>query len=274
MKPRKVHNMYFTYILGWSTLDKMYYGVRYKDNVSLASVGTDYFSSSKTVFEYIKKFGNPDIIQIRKVFSRKVDAKRWEDRVLCRLLSKTSTNRQRWLNKSNTNSLAGVVMDEDIKRIISLAKLGKKLGTYYNDGSQNKVFKEGVLIPEGWVIGRLQSEKDKERIRLLNVNNTPEKRLIAAEKISKSTKGKPKPEGHGAKVSASSRGKPKPWATGENNVSKRADVRAKISEKRKGIKLTGVWWTDGTTNLYVKSPEIVPEGFYRGRCKNEKKYKI
>jgi hypothetical protein len=44
-----------------------------------------YETSSKYVKEFISKYGNPDIVQIRKVFANKDEARKWEHKVLRRM---------------------------------------------------------------------------------------------------------------------------------------------------------------------------------------------
>jgi hypothetical protein len=56
----------YTYVIGWSSLQKYYYGVRYAKNCNPLDLWVSYFTSSKRVAHYREKFGEPDIIQIRK----------------------------------------------------------------------------------------------------------------------------------------------------------------------------------------------------------------
>lgn len=246
--------MYFTYLLGWSNHNKFYYGVRYKESATLSSVGTTYFSSSKYVHAFIADHGKPDIIQIRKVFTSKRAAKVWEERVLKRLqCAQTSL----WLNMSNVNAFKDIVMTDDIKQAISNSKLGKRLGRVYTNGTTNIHVKIGDTIPEGYVLGRTQTEKQKAHVQWLNSREIPEveKQRLAHIQSTK-TKGKPKPEGFGKKISSAHKGKPKPYMQGDGNNAKRPDVREKISEKLKGRK----HFTDGATLKFVR-PEDAPVGW-------------
>ncbi len=262
--------MYFTYLLGWAKENKYYYGVRYKDNINESSLGTSYWSSSKYVKNFIDKYGYPDIIEIRKKFNDKQKAKCWEDKVLRRV---RKINHIIWLNKSNNNSFNGVIMDEEMKHIISNSRKGKSQGILYNNKTQQKYFKINEEIPPGWVKGRIVSEKQRMHIENLNIFNktkSEEKRKEHYKNLSNSTKGKPKPEGFGEKISNKMTGKPKPWLLNENNCSKRDDVRLKISQRKKGIKLEGKWYTNNISNVYIKPNEIVPNGFILGKCLSEK----
>jgi len=245
--------MYFTYLLGWSEHDRYYYGVRYKETATPASIGTTYFSSSKYVKNFIENFGAPDIVEIRKIFDDKNKAKVWEEKVLRRIGVISS---ERWINKSNNNSFRGIVMDQEIKNKISKSKKNKRLGTYYNDGKNNILLRENKTVPDGYVKGKIMSDKQKQHINNLNSSLTKEKRQEMGKLTSEKTKGKPKPNGFSEKISLANKGKQKPWSKGDNNVSKRDDVREKISNSIRGRK----HYTDGDKLIFVR-PEFVPEGF-------------
>jgi hypothetical protein len=79
-----IHTPY-TYLVGWSKTNKFYYGVRYAKNCNPSDLFITYFTSSKHVKNYTKKHGNPDIIEIRKVFGTIQDAMNWENKVLRRM---------------------------------------------------------------------------------------------------------------------------------------------------------------------------------------------
>ena len=235
-----------------------YYGVRYKNNVMTESVGTTYFSSSKYVAEYIQQHGYPDIVQIRRTFATKIEAKRWEEKVIRRMGCVKSSM---WLNKGNNNAFREIVMCDEIAQSISVAKRAKNKTRpktrWYNDGHVNKTFREGDIVPVGWVSGRLVSDKQRQWLIELNASLTREKRAEMGKKVSEKTKGKSKPEGFGLKVSAAQTGKKKPWNEGDNNPAKTPEARQKISAKKKGCK----HYTDGVTLVFVK-PEQAPKGFW------------
>lgn len=245
-------NVYFTYLIGWSKSDIWYYGVRYKDNSPPETLWLDYFTSSKYVAQYRIKYGEPDVIQIRKTFTNKKLAKNWEDKVLRRMNVQSTP---KWLNKSNNNSFYNVTGDADIGKAISdgikKSKKGVKGKKCYNNGLENKFFTCGTN-PDGWVKGKLQSEQNKAHMKKLNSEVlTKEKRLESGKKHSLKTTGKPKPPDFGKKVSEANKGKSKPHTIGDNNVSRRPDVKEKISNKMKGRK----FFTDGS-KLYFVRPDI------------------
>jgi hypothetical protein len=85
----------YTYYISWSRIDRHYYGSRYAKNCSTKDLWTTYFTSSYIVKEFRKQYGEPDIIQIRKIFDTQEMAKSWETKVLRRLKVLKS---DRWLN--------------------------------------------------------------------------------------------------------------------------------------------------------------------------------
>jgi len=75
----------YTYFIKWSTLQVSYYGCRYARNCDPTDLWVDYFTSSKRVAAVRREHGEPDIIQVRKVFDTPAQCTDWEARVLLRL---------------------------------------------------------------------------------------------------------------------------------------------------------------------------------------------
>jgi hypothetical protein len=65
----------YTYLIGWSSHNKYYYGVRYSKKASPSEFWLTYFTSSNEVKKFREAHGEPDIIQIRKTFSDSTTAK-------------------------------------------------------------------------------------------------------------------------------------------------------------------------------------------------------
>src|SRR5574343_51513 len=85
----------YTYLIGWSELDKWYYGRRTAINCHPSEFWITYKTSSKIVKKFVKAHGDPDIIQIRKTFDTIEKCKYHESKVLrCMKVSKSV----RWLN--------------------------------------------------------------------------------------------------------------------------------------------------------------------------------
>jgi hypothetical protein len=106
--------MFYTYLIGWSTHNKYYYGARWAKNSSLGDLWNTYFTSSKHVKDFRKKHGEPDIIQVRKVFNDADKCKLYERKTLEKL---DVLRNEKWLNKNiNGMFLPTGPMSEEHKR--------------------------------------------------------------------------------------------------------------------------------------------------------------
>jgi len=248
----------YTYLVGWSNLNVWYYGVRWRKLCNPADLWKSYFTSSKYVSEFRLQNGEPDVIQIRKVFTTKEEAKVWEDIVLRRMKLSTRSN---FLNKSNNNSFRGIARFKNkqvpwnkgtsgifshtqkskdaissgltgIKRTVEFKKLISKLHTgriRITDGVNVKSIRPTDIIPDGWHIGS--------------------SRVIDA-KISDTLSGKSKPprtKQHSENISSSTKGKPK----------------KKVSEARTGGR--HIHNPDTKVSSYLCKGKDMPEGFVYGR---------
>ena len=92
------NHLTYTYLIGWSNHNKWYYGRRTAKGCHPTELWKTYFTSSKYVKEFRKINGEPDIIQIRKIFSDKKECSKWESRVLLRL---DVQHTEKWLNQKN-----------------------------------------------------------------------------------------------------------------------------------------------------------------------------
>lgn len=93
----------YSYLIGWTNHNKYYYGIRYAKNCHPDDLWKKYFTSSKKVKEFRKKFGEPDIIQIRRTFSNKEDCIAWEIKLLRRI---NVLEDDKWLNANIAGMLA------------------------------------------------------------------------------------------------------------------------------------------------------------------------
>lgn len=81
----------YTYLIGWSKHNLWYYGARYINNpktkkyANPSDLWVTYFTSSKYVKIVRGKYGDPDVIQIRKTFDCEVKTREWEIKVLKKL---------------------------------------------------------------------------------------------------------------------------------------------------------------------------------------------
>jgi hypothetical protein len=98
-------NIPYTYRIGWSKTGMNYYGVRYAKDCHPDEFWVTYFTSSEYVERYRTEYGEPNIIEIRRVFTtetRVTEAREWEHKVLKRL---KVTLREDYLNKSHSKSV-------------------------------------------------------------------------------------------------------------------------------------------------------------------------
>jgi hypothetical protein len=77
----------YTYLIGWTATQKFYYGVRYSKGCTPDDLFVKYFTSSNLVKEMVISHGNPDVIQVRRIFNDKDSAISWENKVLRRIKS-------------------------------------------------------------------------------------------------------------------------------------------------------------------------------------------
>lgn len=88
----------YTYLVGWTHLDRWYYGVKFGLKSHPDDFWINYFTSSKLVKQMVLDHGNPDVIEIRKTFDSPLAATKWEATVLQRL---NVINDDRWINRSD-----------------------------------------------------------------------------------------------------------------------------------------------------------------------------
>ena len=93
-------NIPYTYLIGWSKYNKWYYGVRFSKNCHPNDLWKKYFTSSEYVKDFRKTYGEPDIIEVRKIFDTNEKARNWEAKVIQRMNIVESEN---WLNRSNNS---------------------------------------------------------------------------------------------------------------------------------------------------------------------------
>jgi hypothetical protein len=102
----------YTYLIGWSKLDKWYYGVRYSKQARTDELWVKYFTSSKHVARFRNKHGEPDVIQVRKTFKDKQEAIDWEQRVLRRMNVEKDS---RFINAKNDTTKTPTSFPEDTR---------------------------------------------------------------------------------------------------------------------------------------------------------------
>lgn len=93
-------NIPYTYLIGWSHLNKWYYGRRTSTKCNPKELWVTYFTSSKYVHKFVIEHGDPDIIEVRMTFTSASRCRRCEGRVLNRIGAAGS---EKWLNMRNSD---------------------------------------------------------------------------------------------------------------------------------------------------------------------------
>lgn len=178
----------YTYLIGWSHLQKYYYGVRYANGSHPKDLWVSYFTSSKSVKSYREKFGDPDIIQIRKTFSNSNEARVWEHKVLKRL---NVIKEDKWLNKTDNISFSTETSIKASKKAADLKK-----GVPHSDSHKKKISEslKGKKRPLE-IFDKIEKTKSKKRKEDPNYTGGPKKgRQFSEEhrkKLSEAKKGRP-----------------------------------------------------------------------------------
>jgi len=162
--------MPYTYLIGWSHIDKWYYGVRFAKNCKPDDLWVKYFTSSKQVKMYREKYGEPDVIQVRKTFTSTNLARNWETRVIKKI---NAVLNESWLNKTdNTNKfyhegLRGKQSKEHLEKL-SKSRIGNsnRKGKKFSPESIEKLKiarNKRVVEP---MLGKTHKESSKEKMSL------------------------------------------------------------------------------------------------------------
>lgn len=134
---------YFTYLIGWSKLNKWYYGCRYSKKADVNDLWENYFTSSKYVKEFRELNGDPDVVQVRKIFNDADSTRKWESTVLRRLkVVESDKFLNRWDNNMVPILLEGPFpfeFNEVQKKVDASLKL-----KYGSRGSGSEIIREKV----------------------------------------------------------------------------------------------------------------------------------
>lgn len=170
----------YTYLVGWSSLNKYYYGVRFGKNCHPEEFWVKYFTSSQKVKELRNTHGEPDIIQIRKTFTTQNSARLWEKKVLKRM---NVLNEEKWLNEniagatiqteenniSRSIKLKGKKVSELTKKVASITHKGKTIPVEIRQKLRD--LNRGENHPQ---YGTKASEEKKKKISIKNKGNNKE----------------------------------------------------------------------------------------------------
>ncbi len=145
----------YTYLIGWSNYNVWYYGSRYGRRCHPSDLWVSYFTSSEYVKEFRERVGEPDVIQIRRVFDSISATTNFENTVLRRL--KVTLAPQQWLNK-RADSFKNLDTLHINYRFGTNNPMHGKSFIWINDGESIKQSLIVDPIPNGWVKGRLPTK--------------------------------------------------------------------------------------------------------------------
>lgn len=155
----------YTYLIGWAEYNLWYYGVRYAKECKPEDLWLTYFTSSKRVKSTRALLGEPNVVEIRKVFNGAKEARAWEYEVIRRM---NIVNDGRFLNSANGGKSFYQIgpLSQDTKQKMSLAKIG------YNMPNETKLKLSKALFgrklsaeTKNKMIGRKHNEETKNKIR-------------------------------------------------------------------------------------------------------------
>ena len=124
----------YTYLIGWSKYNKWYYGARYSKNCHPNDLWNTYFTSSKIVKNLRKELGEPDVIQIRKIFKTREKTCKCEFKILKKIFE--SRKYDIWINRSFGGQRFGPHTDE------TKAKMSKFQKTRIHTVEENRKISE------------------------------------------------------------------------------------------------------------------------------------
>jgi hypothetical protein len=213
----------YTYLIGWKNQQKYYYGVRYAKNCFPGDFWIKYFTSSPAVTAMRFEHGDPDIIQIRKTFSTKEQARQWETRVLTRM---KVVVREDFLNKNDAPAppINDRVMTAETKEKIGSANRGKP-----KSESHKQKIREARARQVNTRKGIPTSEETKQKLREANLGKTYSEDVNSKKgqkKESHWTYGKPRAEETKQKLREANLGK----VLSEETKQKMCGPRLKLKE--------------------------------------------
>lgn len=229
----------YTYLIGWPKEKLWYYGVSYKKGCHPDDLWKSYFTSSKVVKLIRSKFGEPTIVEIRKVFDCIDKAILWESKVLSRL---GASDREDFLNLQNGSGIKAPLNNEYINEIRS--KASKR---YWNDPINRK--NQSDRIKNRWKDKKFKEKMSDILIKRYSNNEYKEKFTSIMTDVNKQKKKR-------------------------DNASKKLKTlwqNDKFRKKTIAPRIGIVWWTNGEKT--IKSKTSPGPEWTRGRGKDHKRRK-
>lgn len=172
----------YTYLIGWSTHNKWYYGVRHAADCNPNELWKTYFTSSKHVKEFRKQFGEPDVIEIRKTFVDGNAAKLWECKVLKRMqvpyrndfLNKSYSD-GKYQNLKHSAETIEKIRQRAIGRRASIETRRKMTETRKN--IKRSLYDMRGLNPKAF-LGQVHSAESREKMSIMRKGRVPSAEAI------------------------------------------------------------------------------------------------
>jgi len=226
----------YTYLIGWKELNVWYYGVRFAKDCKPEDLWNPYKTSSKYVDDFVEKHGNPDVLEIRKVFDSVSKARRWETKVLVRTHVVKSVL---WINKSNNICSATgnpwsektrerhklCVVSEETKRKMSLSASKRRASN-----KTKELMSRNQKLAGGYGPKKMTMETRK-KMSLKRQGRKPALGLVHSEETKKRQS----------------------YSTSIRNIG-------------------SMWINDGCINRNIKNHEEIPAGFQRGMIQKRRSY--
>lgn len=241
----------YTYLIGWTSLNKFYYGSRYATDCHPDDLFVRYFTSSKQVKRILKENGNPDVIIVRRTFESVEQARHWEHKVLRRL---NVINNDKWINKTDNKAISPMLgLDNPMYGKVGNKshRYGKKLSKQTKKIIGEKSRKKRGNMPPDF------SEKMRAIVTGRKHSET------AKQKISQKLTGRTFSEAHKQKISLNHVS-----MLGENNPfygkTHSSESKAKMSANRMGT----VFVNNGSERKRIKSElleHFLNQGWQRGK---------
>ena len=157
----------YTYLVGWSKHEKYYYGVRYAVDCNPTDLWQTYFTSSSKVKQLRKVLGEPDVIQVRKTFNTREQARTWETKVLKKM---KVILREDFLNEHDNPSppINNRIMTQETKDKISAVHKGKP-----KSEEHKRKIREARAKQTNYRTGHKHTKETKRKIREARAKQAP-----------------------------------------------------------------------------------------------------
>ena len=283
--------MPYVYHIAWIASDIHYYGIRLRHQCNPKDdLWIHYFTSSKYVRKHRQEFGEPDVVEIRRVFQDDVSARNWEMGVLRRL--KVRTN-QKWLNRYDGKFRGSTKpKSEETRQKILIGLIGKTKSASHREALSKSITGSFTWVTNGLLnyqvklndlddfihhnpeyhVGFKTSLEAREKLSNIRRHMISIGTFIMPDNTGKKSWNSGKNKHNdvrvaeiGVKISLANKGKPNPKVSGKlNGMYGRKPSPESIDKASKRTKRMR-WYNNSVSNLYLDISSTVPDGFVPGR---------